>query len=121
MAYRLYGIKNCDSVKKARRWLDAQAIPYQFHDYSIEGIEAAQLERWCAEQGWNILLNKMSTSFRALDLAQREHLDQERAIALMLHQPKLIKRPILDLGHKTLVGFKLEDYAAAFKALTPSL
>lgn len=114
MVYRLYGIKNCDSVKKARRWLDTQAISYQFHDYTTEGIEAQQLEHWCTEHGWNILLNKMSTSFRALDCSQREHIDQEQAIALMVQHPKLIKRPILDLGHRILVGFKPEDYAAVF-------
>lgn len=114
----LYGIKACDTMKKARAWLDAHQLPYAFHDYKTAGIDAVRLEAWCQQHGWQVVLNRSGTTFRKLDDAQKADLDQPRAIALMLAQPSMIKRPVLDLGGRTLVGFTPEQYAAAL--LPPS-
>ncbi|WP_263141478.1 ArsC family reductase [Pseudomonas sp. RIT-PI-AD] len=113
MAYILYGIKACDTMKKARTWLDAQGVEFVFHDYKSAGIDRPRLEKWCAEQGWETLLNRAGTTFRKLDEAQKRDLDQDRAIDLMLAQPSMIKRPVLELGDRILVGFKPERYAEA--------
>jgi arsenate reductase len=113
MAYTLYGIKACDTMKKARTWLDDQGIPYAFHDYKTAGIDRAHLQRWCAEHGWQTVLNRAGTTFRKLDDSQKADLDEARAIALMLAQPSMIKRPVLELVDRTLVGFKPELYDAA--------
>ena len=113
MTFTLYGIKACDTMKKARSWLDEHQNAYQFHDYKSAGIDAAQLRKWCQEHGWQTILNRAGTTFRKLDDAQKADLDQERAIALMLAQPSMIKRPILDLGDRTLVGFKPDLYSSA--------
>src|SRR5262245_25564631 len=107
----LYGIKNCDTMKKARAWLDAHAVEYRFHDYKVEGVDRARLERWCAAHGWEALLNRASTTFRKLPEADKMQLDERKAIALMLAQPSMIKRPVLELGKEILVGFKPEVYA----------
>ncbi|WP_374369163.1 ArsC family reductase [Dongia sp.] len=115
MKITMYGIKNCDTIKKARDWLADRGIAYEFHDYKAEGIERKTLEGWCDELGWEILLNRAGTTFRKLPEKEREGLDQKKAIALMLAQPSMIKRPVLDLGKKRLVGFKPEIYAAAVK------
>jgi arsenate reductase len=111
----LYGIKNCDTMKKARAWLDTQAVVYDFHDYKTAGIDRARLEAWVAELGWETLLNRAGTTFRKLPDAARENLDAAKAIALMLEQPSMIKRPVLDLGDRILAGFKPELYSAALK------
>ena len=113
MSYVLYGIKACDTMKKARTWLDEQQITYAFHDYKSVGIDRANLEKWCNEHGWQTVLNRAGTTFRKLDDAQKADLDQAKAIELMLAQPSMIKRPVLDLGDKTLVGFKPDNYQAA--------
>lgn len=113
MTYVLYGIKNCDTVKKARAWLDEHGVVYAFHDYKTQGIDHTRLERWCNEHGWETLLNRAGTTFRKLDETQKTGLDQSKAIALMLAQPSMIKRPVLDLGERTLVGFKPEGYRVA--------
>lgn len=110
----LYGIKACDTMKKARTWLDQQGLSYTFHDYKSAGIDRAHLQAWCEEHGWQTVLNRAGTTFRKLDDAQKADLDQAKAIELMLAQPSMIKRPVLDLGDRTLVGFKPEVYAAAF-------
>lgn len=110
---RLYGIKACDTMKKARTWLDSRGIAYAFHDYKSAGIDRARLEAWCDEHGWDKVLNRAGTTFRKLDETQKQDLDQSRAIDLMLAQPSIIKRPVLDLGERTLVGFSPERYAAA--------
>ncbi len=115
MAYTLYGIKACDTMKKARSWLEEQAIDYDFHDYKTQGIDRDSLERWCDEHGWSVVLNRAGTTFRKLDDARKADLDQAKAVDLMLAQPSMIKRPVLDLGGKTLVGFKPDLYAAALK------
>jgi arsenate reductase len=106
----IYGIKNCDTMKKARTWLDDHGIAYHFHDYKTEGIERERLVRWAEEVGWETLLNRAGTTFRKLDDADKEKLGDTKAIALMLAQPSMIKRPVLDLGGKLLVGFKPEIY-----------
>ena len=113
MAITIYGIKNCDTMKKARLWLDEHGVAYAFHDYKAEGIERARLEGWAKAVGWEALLNRAGTTFRALSEAAREGLTQKKAIALMLEQTSMIKRPVLDLGGRLLVGFKPEVYAAA--------
>lgn len=110
----LYGIKNCDTMKKARRWLDEQGLTYQFHDYKSAGIDQTHLEHWCNEHGWEKILNRTGTTFRKLDDASKADLDQAKAIQLMLTQPSMIKRPVLDLGERTVVAFKPELYADAF-------
>ena len=113
MSYVLYGIKACDTMKKARTWLDEHQVDYAFHDYKSVGIDRANLEKWCNEHGWQTVLNRAGTTFRKLEDAQKADLDQVKAIELMLAQPSMIKRPILDLGDKTLVGFKPDNYQAA--------
>jgi arsenate reductase len=115
MAITIYGIKNCDTMKKARAWLDSHGVGYSFHDYKAEGIDKARLQRWAKEVGWETLLNRAGTTFRKLDDAAKEGLNESKAIALMLEQPSMIKRPVLDLGGKLVVGFKPEIYAKDVK------
>ena len=109
----IYGIKNCDTVKKARAWLEARGITYDFHDYKIAGIDAARLRGWAAELGWEKLLNRAGTTFRKLPDADKEGLDEDKAVALMLAQPSMIRRPVLDLGDRRLAGFEAAAWAAA--------
>lgn len=111
----LYGIKNCDTVKKARAWLDASGVPYAFHDYKAEGIDRPRLERWAREVGWETLLNRAGTTFRKLPDDQKSGLDERKALALMLDQPSMIKRPVLDLDGRLVVGFKPEQYEEAVR------
>lgn len=115
MSITLYGIKACDTMKKARTWLEEHDVAYSFHDYKASAIDRASLEKWCAEHGWETVLNRAGTTFRKLEDAQKAGLDQDKAIALMLAQPSMIKRPVLDLGGRTLVGFKPDAYAATFE------
>jgi len=115
MSITIYGIKNCDTMKKARAWLDSHGVAYSFHDYKTEGIERSQLVKWAKEVSWETLLNRAGTTFRKLDDADKDKLTETKAIALMLSQPSMIKRPVLDLGGKLLVGFKPEIYAKTFK------
>ena len=114
MKTTIYGIKNCDTMKKARTWLDAHGVSYEFHDYKVSGIDRTTLEKWAGVVGWETLLNRAGTTFRKLPDAQRESLTEKKAIALMLEQPSMIKRPVLDVGGKLMVGFKPEAYAKAF-------
>jgi arsenate reductase len=111
MSRTLYGIKACDTMKKARTWLDQHGVSYAFLDYKAVGIDRGNLQKWCNEHGWETVLNRAGTTFRKLDDAQKADLDQNKAIELMLAQPSMIKRPVLDLGNKTLIGFKAERYA----------
>jgi arsenate reductase len=111
----LYGIKNCDTMKKARAWLDARGVAYAFHDYKAEGIDRARLEAWSQKIGWETLLNRAGTTFRKLPDADKAGIDEGRALALMLHQPSMINRPVLDLGGRILVGFKPEMYEAVLQ------
>jgi Spx/MgsR family transcriptional regulator len=110
----LYGIPNCDTVKKARHWLEAAGHPCRFHDFRKDGLPEALLRGWVAEVGWEVLLNRAGTTFRKLPDEDRKDLDEERAVALMLAQPSLIKRPVLSGAGPLRVGFKPELYAAAF-------
>ena len=110
----IYGIKNCETMKKARAWLEEHGVPYAFHDYKLEGIERARLKAWARDVGLEALINRAGTTFRKLPEVNKADLDKEKAIALMLDQPSMIKRPVLDAGGRLLVGFKPELYADAF-------
>jgi arsenate reductase len=110
----IYGIRNCDTMKKARAWLDGRGIAYAFHDYKTAGIGKASLETWAKEVGWETLLNRAGTTFRALPETDKTNLSEKRAIALMLAQPSMIKRPVLEAGGKLLVGFRPENYEKLF-------
>ena len=114
MPITIYGIKNCDTIKKARAWLDKRGVDYAFHDYKVAGIDKGKLEGWAREVGWEALLNKAGTTFRKLADKEKEGITETKAIKLMLAQPSIIKRPVLELGQgKLLVGFKPEQYEAA--------
>jgi arsenate reductase len=113
MTVTIYGIRNCDTMKKARAWLESRGIAYDFHDYRASGIDRARLQAWVKELGWQAVLNRAGTTFRALPETNRQGIDAEKAIALMLAQPSMIKRPILDIGSRRLCGFKPEVYAMA--------
>jgi arsenate reductase len=111
----IYGIKNCDTMKKARSWLDDRGVAYSFHDYKAAGVERGVLEGWARKVGWETLLNRAGTTFRKLPDAKKAGLDAGRAIALMLAQPAMIKRPVLDVSGSLIVGFKPEIYATTFR------
>ena len=114
MSITIYGIKNCDTMKKARAWLDQRGVKYAFHDYKVAGIDRGKLEGWTKKLGWEALLNKAGTTFRKLPDEDKEGLTEAKAIKLMLAQPSVIKRPVLDVGRgKLLVGFKADQYQAA--------
>jgi arsenate reductase len=112
----MYGIKNCDTIKKARKWLEDRGVAYDFHDYKASGIDAARLKKWSDALGWQAVLNRAGTTFRALPDAEKQGLDQDKAIALMIAQPSMIKRPMVEHGVKLLLGFKPAEYEAAFAA-----
>jgi arsenate reductase (glutaredoxin) len=115
-AVTIYGIRNCDTMKKARAWLAERGVAYDFHDYKTAGIERSVLEGWVHELSWETLLNRAGTTFRALPEEDKEGLTTQKAIALMAAQPSMIKRPVLDLGGRLFVGFKPEQYEKAFAA-----
>jgi arsenate reductase (glutaredoxin) len=110
----IYGIKNCDTMKKARAWLDAHGVAYVFHDYKSAGVEHGALENWSRAVGWETLLNRAGRTFRALPPKQQEGLSAKKAIALMAAQPSMIKRPVLDVDGNLVVGFKPGQYEKAF-------
>ena len=112
----LYGIRNCDTIKKVRAWLEARCITYAFHDYKTAGIDAARLRAWAAELGWEKLLNRAGTTFRKLPEVDRLGLDEDKAVALMLARPSMIRRPLLDLGKRRLVGFDAAAWDSALPA-----
>ncbi len=114
MTTTLYGIPNCDTMKKARVWLDQHGVEYRFHNYKAEGIDEDTLRRWVDQVGWEKLLNRAGTTFRKLDEADRQDIDADKAIRLMQAQPSLIKRPVLDRDGALTVGFKPEAYAEIF-------
>jgi Spx/MgsR family transcriptional regulator len=116
MSITIYGIKNCNTMKKARAWLEKRGVEYAFHDYKTVGIERAKLEGWATKAGWETLLNRAGTTFRKLPDKDKDGITEKKAIALMIGQPSIIKRPVLELGSgKLLVGFKPEEYAAVVK------
>lgn len=115
MTITLYGIPNCDTVKKARVWLDAQGVDYVFHDYKKAGADESKLNAWIAEKGWETILNRAGTTFKKLPDADKTGIDDAKAVRLMLAQPSMIKRPVVE-GAKggLLVGFKQPEWEAAF-------
>ncbi|MGO4386046.1 ArsC family reductase [Microvirga sp. 2YAF29] len=115
MSITIYGIKNCDTMKKARAWLDAKGVSYAFHDYKAAGIDRARLEGWARDAGWETLLNRAGMTFRKLPDAEKAGIDERKALALMLDQPSMIKRPVLDLGGRLVIGFKPEQYEMALR------
>ena len=113
MSITLYGIKNCDTVKKARTWLDGHGCSYRFHDFKAEGVDKSQIERWIEAVGWEKLLNRAGTTFRKLPEGDKAGLTEETSISLMMAHPTIIKRPVLEQGELVLVGFKPEIYEAS--------
>jgi Spx/MgsR family transcriptional regulator len=114
MTITLFGIRNCDTMKKAWTWLDEHGLAYAFHDYKKEGIDRGRLEAWARQVGWERLLNRAGTTFKKLPDTDRQTVDESKAIALMLVQPSMIKRPVLEADGHLLVGFTPAEYAAAF-------
>ena len=112
MSVVIYGIKNCDTMKKARAWLDKAGVAYDFHDYKTAGIERPRLEGWAKKAGWETLLNRAGTTFRKLPEGDKEGLTEAKAIGLMMANPSMIKRPVLEAGGRLLVGFKPDQYEA---------
>lgn len=114
MSVMFYGIPNCDMVKKARLWLDAKGVDFAFHDYKKAGADAGKLSAWCQARGWETVLNRAGTTFKKLPEADRADLTEAKAIALMLDQPSMIKRPVVEHPGGLLIGFKLPEWEAAF-------
>ena len=114
----IYGIKNCDTMQKAFKWLDARGAAYRFHDYKAEGIDAARLRTWCDRLGWETVLNRAGTTFRKLPDADKQGLDAGKAVALMQAQPSMIKRPMIEVGGALIAGFKPDAVAKLEAALT---
>jgi len=112
MATTLYGIPNCETVKKARKWLEARDIAYQFHDYKKAGINADRLNSWADALGWEKLLNRAGTTFRKLPEGDRAHIDRDKAIMLMVQNPSMIKRPLLDHDGALTLGYSQAEYEA---------
>lgn len=110
----MYGIKNCDTIKKARKWLEAKGVDYQFHDYKKESIKKDQLITWIDQLGWEVLLNKRGTTWRKLPDDVKDSIDETSAISVMLENTSIIKRPVLDTGNTLLVGFSADEYAKHF-------
>lgn len=110
MTITIYGIKNCDTMKKAFAWLDKAGVAYEFHDYKKAGVSKGDLEKWCKAKGWETVLNRAGTTFKKLPDADKEGLTERKAIALMMAQPSMIKRPVLDNGKHLLMGFKPDEY-----------
>ena len=114
----LYGISNCDTVKKARRWLDAANIDYRFHDLRVDGLERKLVQQWVRELGWEQVVNRRSTSWKQLDSKQRDTMDDASAVEAILVQPTLVKRPVLDIGHERHLGFSAAQYQDIFEQHT---
>lgn len=115
MTTTIHGIRSCDTVKKARSWLDSKGVAHRFHDFRVDGLDAATLRRWAEAVGWETLLNRNSTTFRALPDDQKSGIDREAAEKLMLDEPTLIKRPVLDMDGAITVGFKPDLYEAVLR------
>lgn len=112
----IHGIKACDTMKKARAWLEAAGLPYAFHDYKVAGIDAATLEGWVAQAGWETVLNRSGTTFRGLPEGEKANLSPQKAVDLMVAQPSMIKRPVLTGGPELLIGFRPEHWARVLRA-----
>jgi Spx/MgsR family transcriptional regulator len=115
MSTTLYGIPNCDTVKKARVWLDQHGVKYRFHDFKKEGLDKAQLKKWVDQAGINVVLNKAGTTFRALPDTEKENLTEAKARKLMIENPSLVKRPVLEKDGRLFIGFKPDEYTVIFK------
>ena len=113
MTVTIHGIKSCDTMRKAFAWLDERGVAYRFHDYKTAGLDRAMLEAWVQQVGWEALLNRAGTTFRKLPDEQKQGLDAAKAVALMLAQPSIVKRPVLDVGGRLLVGFAIDAWAKA--------
>jgi arsenate reductase len=111
---KMYGIPNCDTIKKARKWLEANNIAYEFHDYKKLGVPENELKRWVKDAGWETVLNKRGTTWRKLDDDTKNNIDEASAIRIMLENPSIIKRPVLESGNSLLIGFKETDYQQLF-------
>ncbi|SNC75590.1 arsenate reductase [Marinobacter sp. es.048] len=109
---KLYGIKNCDTVKKARKWLDGQGIDYEFHDFKKDGLDSELLSRWEQTVGWEILLNRRGTTWRKLPEEVRDTISAQSAHAIMLDNPSIIKRPVVESGDEVRVGFSADEWSA---------
>lgn len=114
----LYGIKNCDTVKKARKWLDQHGVEYRFHDFREDGLDQDTVRGWLEELGWETLVNRRSTSWKALDEQTRQNMDTQTALSAIMEQPTLIKRPLLDTGHERFTGFSAASYQTIFNQHT---
>ncbi|MBY7730778.1 ArsC family reductase [Vibrio splendidus] len=114
MTITMFGIPNCDTIKKAKKWLEAEGIEFEFHDYRKQGINEELVKTFCAELGWELVLNKRGTTYRQLTQEQKDTLTEEKAVALLVEQPAMIKRPILKVDDKLHIGFKADQYAAIF-------
>ncbi|MBB3982872.1 Spx/MgsR family transcriptional regulator [Sphingobium fontiphilum] len=114
----MFGIKNCDTIKKARNFLDGARASYSFHDYKVSGVDEQKLRGWIVEHGWETILNRSGTTFRALDAGDKAHIDADKAVMLMMANPSMIKRPILEVGDRSIVGFKASTYEAALGRAT---
>jgi arsenate reductase (glutaredoxin) len=117
MSIIIYGIRNCDTMKKAFAWLETHGVAYEFHDYKTAGVMTAELTRWCHAKGWETMLNRAGSSFRKLQDSDKQNLTQDKAIALMIGNPSMIKRPVLDMDGTIEIGFKPERYAALLGAV----
>ena len=115
MTTTLYGIPNCDTVKKARTWLDRHGVEYRFHDFKKEGLDKAQLKGWVDQAGLNVVLNKAGTTYRALPEAEKENLTEAKARKLMVENPSLVKRPVLEKDGRLFIGFKPDEYEVIFR------
>jgi len=107
---KIYGIPNCDTMKKARRWLEANGLDYDFHDYRKQGVPQKEMKRWIRQAGWETVLNKRGTTWRKLDDSLKDNIDNDSALAIMLENPSIIKRPVLESGKLLLIGFKEDEY-----------
>ncbi len=112
MTAAIFGIRNCDTMKKAFAWLDEHGVAYEFHDYKKVGVDSVRLEAWARAVGWESLVNRAGTTFRKLPAAETADLDESRALRLLVAQPSMIKRPVLEVGGRVIVGFKAEIYAS---------
>jgi arsenate reductase len=110
----LYGIRNCDTVKKARDWLAKHKIDYRFHDFRVDGLDKTQVKNWIAEIGLENLVNKRSTTWKELDNNIKENFNEQNAVAVIVENPTLIKRPLLDNGKQRYLGFKDQEYSKIF-------
>ncbi|GLQ75186.1 ArsC family reductase [Vibrio sp. vnigr-6D03] len=115
MANTMYGIPNCDTIKKAKKWLEAENIAYDFHDYRKQGIDKSMVETFCEQLGWEQVLNKRGTTFRQLSQEQKDSLNEQTAVELLVEHPAMIKRPILVVENTYHIGFKADQYQTIFK------